>query len=125
MAAMTTGLRQACEDGSFCHDMAYAIADERDLLKRALLVAIRAQGEQFTLRELAECEEATFRAFCKEHRIYRASVHILHEATEFKCEVLGGSPDGKTWDFRIEVSGDCPADVRTKAMAAIMERTAK
>jgi DNA-binding FrmR family transcriptional regulator len=58
----TDALKRACEDGSFCHDMAYAIAAERDSLKRALKVAIHEQGQQFKLREAAEAELAKAKA---------------------------------------------------------------
>lgn len=54
MSLSTNELKQACEDGSFCHDMALEIAAERDSLRRALLVAIQEQGRQFKLREAAE-----------------------------------------------------------------------
>jgi len=52
----TDQLKRACEDGSFCHDMAFQIAAERDSLRRALEVVIREQGKQFKLREAAEAE---------------------------------------------------------------------
>jgi hypothetical protein len=63
MVTITTeSLKRACEDGSFCHDMAYAIAAERDSLKRALETAIHEQGQQFRLREAAEAELAKAKA---------------------------------------------------------------
>jgi hypothetical protein len=54
----TDALTRACEDGSFCHDMAFEIAAERDSLKRALAIAIHEQGQQFKLREAVEAELA-------------------------------------------------------------------
>lgn len=52
----TETLKRACEDGSFSHDMALAVAAERDSLKRALETVIHEQGRQFKLREAAEAE---------------------------------------------------------------------
>jgi hypothetical protein len=49
----TRELKHACDDGSFCHDMAFAIAAERDSLRRALAVVIQEQGRQFKLAEAA------------------------------------------------------------------------
>ena len=57
MAQITTAaLKRACEDGSFCHEMAFQIAAERDSLKRALESVIQEQGRQFKLREAVEAE---------------------------------------------------------------------
>jgi hypothetical protein len=58
MTLSTGALKSACEDGSFCHDMAFEIAKERDALKRALKTAIHEQGQQFKLREAAKAELA-------------------------------------------------------------------
>jgi hypothetical protein len=67
MVTITTeSLKRACEDGSFCHDMAYAIAGERDSLKRALATAIHEQGQQFKLREAVEAELANARETTRE-----------------------------------------------------------
>jgi DNA-binding FrmR family transcriptional regulator len=62
----TDALKRACEDGTFCHKMAFQIAAERDSLNRALKAAIHELGQQFKLREAAEAELA------KAHEIAKA-----------------------------------------------------